>query len=223
LRQYVHRQLLASPRLLRQMGWLAVFSLWGAMVLGSFYWLLRYELTPGRQPPPLRHLPSKLAPDAQKYPYQLILFLHPHCPCSRATVTELARIMARAEGKLTAHVLFVVPPGTSIKWAKSSLWDDAAAIPGVSVDADLSGSEAKRRGVECSGQALLFDRSTQLVFSGGITASRGHEGDNDGSDAIFRVLTGGVPQITHTPVYGCALFDAVNPPLKVHNSQGDMR
>jgi len=32
---------------------------------------------------------------------------------------------------------------------------------------------------------MLYDKLGQLVFNGGITSSRGHEGDNEGQDAII--------------------------------------
>ena len=31
----------------------------------------------------------------------LLLFLHPHCPCSRATIGELARLLAGAQAPVT--------------------------------------------------------------------------------------------------------------------------
>jgi hypothetical protein len=47
-----------------------------------------------------------------------------------------------------------------------------------------------------------------LAFSGGITDSRGHEGDNDGADAILEIVSGpGVRAVARTPVFGCTLFD----------------
>ena len=43
----------------------------------------------------------------------LILFAHPKCPCTRATIGELALLMTKCKGKLDAHVLFLQPVGMS--------------------------------------------------------------------------------------------------------------
>ncbi len=45
-------------------------------------------------------------------------------------------------------------------------------------------------GSSTSGQVLLYDPSGRLAFSGGITAARGHVGDNAGSDAIVGLVMG---------------------------------
>jgi hypothetical protein len=105
-----------------------------------------------------------------------------------------------------ATVLFYAPSTMPSGWTKTDLRESAAAIPGVRVLDDLDGSTARRFGVHTSGQTLLYDVSRHLVFNGGITASRGHSGDNDGRDAISRLLHGETPRSRGTPVFGCALF-----------------
>lgn len=71
---------------------------------------------------------------------------------------------------------------------------------------DGDGVEAKRFGAFTSGQALLYDAQGQLRFSGGITDSRGHEGDNAGREAIEAILAGKTATTTLTDVFGCGLF-----------------
>jgi hypothetical protein len=48
--------------------------------------------------------------------------------------------------------------------------------------------------------------SGSLVFSGGISDARGHEGDNPGRTALMAILTGGHPAAIRTPVFGCYLY-----------------
>ena len=43
----------------------------------------------------------------------LVMLAHPRCPCTRASLEELAVLMTRLGGRLDAHVLFVKPSGTS--------------------------------------------------------------------------------------------------------------
>jgi hypothetical protein len=98
--------------------------------------------------------------------------------------------MARAQGSVAATVLFYRPRQFPPGWERTDLWRSAAAIPGVTVRADPEGREAQRFGAVTSGHVLLYDRAGQLLFTGGITGSRGHEGDNAGCDRVIRLLTG---------------------------------
>jgi hypothetical protein len=139
----------------------------------------------------------------------LLMFVHPKCPCSAASVEELARLANDCEGRLKVVVLVLQPSNEPPSWSHTSLWQSAQSIPGVSVESDVDAKLARQLGVITSGQVLLYDRSGNLEFSGGITASRGHAGDNDGADAIVaHVLGRGGPAalIRETPVFGCALY-----------------
>jgi hypothetical protein len=135
----------------------------------------------------------------------LVLCAHPHCPCTRSTLAELDRLVARCAGRMRVLVLFYADPALGPDWEKSDLWRRASAIPGVEVAADPLGATAELFGAHTSGQVFLFDRDGRLVFEGGITAARGHEGDNAGADSIAEFVTRGVAPVAHTPVFGCGL------------------
>lgn len=143
----------------------------------------------------------------------LVMAVHPHCPCSRASIRELALIMTRCRGRLDARVLFVEPPGVGRGWAETDLRDEAEAIPGVEVLTDPGGATSRRFGAETSGHVLLYDAGGDLRFSGGITAARGHSGDNRGRDAILALMaaenlpTPGRAGPAETFVFGCPLLD----------------
>ena len=134
----------------------------------------------------------------------LVMLAHPRCPCSRASVGELAQIMARVQGKMAAYVVFLKPEHGS-GWDDTDLQRSAAAIPGVSVLSDIEGAEARRFGAETSGHTLLFDRNGHLLFSGGITQSRGHSGENGGERAIISLVNNAAAERFATSVFGCAL------------------
>jgi hypothetical protein len=134
--------------------------------------------------------------------------VHPRCPCTRASLAELGRLMARSQGRLVAQVLVRAPANDSNSWTRTDLWRAAEAIPGVRAIADPNGAEAAQFGLETSGHVLLYDAAGRLRFSGGITPARGHEGDNAGRVAILAVLDGEDetgPLARHV-VFGCALF-----------------
>ena len=121
--------------------------------------------------------------------------------------------MARCQGRLNARVLFVEPEGLGQEWTHTDLWDEAATIPGVEVIADHGGASTRRFGVESSGHVLLYGAEGDLWFSGGITAGRGHSGDNRGRSTIISLLTDGnatAPRRSgpsETFVFGCPLLD----------------
>lgn len=185
---------------------LVIFAvlLWVPAVTLGLSTLLRYSNTPGRLATP----PGEWPHGATKSTGQpsLVLFLHPQCPCSRATIAELAQIMARCRGKVAAYAYFYAPRSESSSWTRSDLWADAASIPGVHAVDDPDGIEARRFGASTSGQTLLYDSSGRLAFNGGITAARGHMGPNDGQDAVVALLENRTPQHHITPVFGCSLL-----------------
>jgi hypothetical protein len=115
--------------------------------------------------------------------------------------------MTRCQGSVTAYVLFFKPKDFPDDWEKTDLWYSAAAIPGVSVLQDEDGLEAHRFHAATSGQTLVYGAEGPLLFSGGITASRGHSGDNAGRSAIVALLNEGSARQTETFTFGCSLYD----------------
>jgi hypothetical protein len=181
----------------------AVFvALWLFLSCAGLVAMLYHEKSPGMAGNPPGEWPanSTIAPRGPT----LILFAHPHCPCTRASIGELAQIMAHCEGKLAAHVCFLLPAGQCADWTQSDLWRSAEAIPGVTVHIDWNGAEARRFHAGTSGQTVLYDAG-RLLFAGGITAGRGHSGDNPGRDAVMALLASPTDGGARTPVYGCPL------------------
>jgi len=180
-------------------------ALWAAGVGVGFKILWSYANTPGTPSQAPANWPNsshiKLSGDRPT----LVMTAHPHCPCTKASLAELNRIMSDCQGRLAATVLFVKPEGVAESWEKGDLWNSAAAIPGVSVVTDDGGNESSLFGASTSGQVLLYDKNGRLLFAGGITASRGHEGGNDGSSAIESLVDSGKSGCGATPVFGCSL------------------
>jgi hypothetical protein len=152
-------------------------------------------------------LPVDILGTPQKKLPTLLLFAHPHCPCTRATLAELARLLAHHRGQANVHVLFYRPLTQPRAWVETALWQQAQKLPDVSV-ATVSELELLRCGVSTSGQALLYDSTGSLVFSGGITSARGHEGDNAGRSALGTYLATGKIPLAQTPVFGCSIIGA---------------
>src|SRR5205823_1742118 len=94
-------------------------------------------------------------------------------------------------------------------WEKTDLYQRAAAMPGVKIAIDEDGREARLFRAATSGYTLLYDANGGLLFTGGITAARGHEGDSAGQQALFHLLSGRATKRIDTPVFGCSLLGSV--------------
>lgn len=185
---------------------LAVGALWLFMISTGVGVLWDYESTPGVAAAAPDRWPDGSRIKRASDRATLVMLAHPHCPCTRASIGELSRLMTQAQGRVTAYVLFVKPPNSADGWEQTDLSASAAAIPGVSVVRDDEGVEASRFHAATSGQTMLYDTGGKLLFSGGITSARGHAGDNAGRTAIVSLLTAGGAGQQETPVYGCPLF-----------------
>jgi hypothetical protein len=135
----------------------------------------------------------------------LVFLAHPRCSCTRASLTELAEVLARSTTKPRTYVVFIRPDGFEQNWEKTDLWRRAVALPGVTVARDDEGVEAARFGAATSGQTVLYDGAGNLIFSGGITGSRAHEGENAGELALIAAINNGAAR-GRSSVFGCPLF-----------------
>jgi hypothetical protein len=52
---------------------------------------------------------------------------------------------------------------------------------------------------------VLYDARGRLLFRGGLTSARGHEGDSAGLQRISSLLRTGQADRSDAPVYGCSL------------------
>jgi hypothetical protein len=168
--------------------------------------MLAYANSPGAAGLPPANWPVSSRVPRDKNLATLVIFVHPHCPCSRASIGELALLMAHCQGKVNAQVFFLKPAEVAEDWAKTGLSRDASAIPDVAVHLDEAGREARLFHVATSGDVLLYAANGQLVFHGGITGSRGHSGDNAGRSAVEALLLN-KPAQSSAPVFGCSLFE----------------
>ena len=137
----------------------------------------------------------------------LVMFVHPQCSCTRASLAELDSILRQSNGRLSAWVLFLHPPGTTERWEKSATWDTAQRMRGVRVASDDNGIESDRFGASTSGQVVLYDAQGRLQFSGGITGARGHMGANSGETRVISLANTGTADAHDHAVYGCGLHD----------------
>jgi len=180
-------------------------AVWFGGVILGLGMLLLFDTAPGAQGSPPPRWPESSTIPRTPGRATLIIAAHPQCSCTRASVAELARIMAILTGRLDARVIVLSPTGVPRAWVENELWRSVQEIPGATAVADAWGREADLFELETSGHALLYDADGNLRFSGGITSMRGHEGDNAGRSAIVALVSGRTPAIDRTLVFGCAL------------------
>lgn len=192
----------------RRVLWMAVGCLWLGVLATGMSLLAWHENSPGSA----GDSPSQW-PLGSQIPHNedgdtLVMFAHPRCPCTRASLGELERIVSRYPGDATAWVVYLKPSETDCAWSDTDQRATAASLRGVQVLDDLDGAEARRFHATTSGQTLLYDRDGKLQFSGGITSARGHAGDNAGRCAVETILSGSLPDRHTSPVFGCPLFNS---------------
>src|SRR5262249_27958199 len=157
---------------------------WGSLAASGFGLLATFEATPGDAGRPRADWPgdSRIGPNPKRP--NLVMFVHPRCPCTRAGLVALIRVLDRSDDAVALPVVLVRPEGAPGGSERSESWRQAAGMQGVRVHTDPDGVEARRFGAATSGHVLVFDSLGRCLFSGGITRGRGVEGQNDWGEAV---------------------------------------
>jgi hypothetical protein len=182
----------------------AAAAIWIATIAFSYRAVRAFENTPGTAAAARTYWPSAVSVERNHDGPTLVMLTHPRCACSRASVAELAEIIARGPSNLRTVVFVFRPSDFPSGWERTEVWAAAAKLPNTRVVVDIDGAEAARFGAMTSGQTFLYDRAGALRFSGGITSARGQRGENSGRDAVIRVANTSAGVATHS-VFGCAI------------------
>ncbi|MDW8220421.1 MAG: hypothetical protein RML40_07820 [Bacteroidota bacterium] len=204
--------------------------IWAACICGTVLALAWYDtriytFAPRANTAPVK-LPSSSGIDSSaqtsglhKYTKPTVtIFLHPYCPCSRASLTEFAVLAHEFRGMADFRVLFMKPISRQRTWVeRSSLYARAQAMPYCTVNIDDNGVEAALVNAVTSGFTTVYSPEGRLLFSGGITGARGHEGNNPGEEAVRVILRKYYSSrdgktltnlwSTAAPTFGCTLRD----------------
>lgn len=181
---------------------------WLIVLATGFSSLISYQMRAGAPAVAPGEWPRAVGLQFDPQRCNLVMFAHPKCPCTDASLEELKIVLTQGRGKISPTVCFFDPDGVSADWAQTSLVRAAREIPGLNVIIDRNGAIAAKFGALTSGQVLMFDRHGHRVFAGGITGSRGHAGDNRGRSLVLALANGDISESAQTPVFGCALHDA---------------
>lgn len=139
-------------------------------------------------------------------------------------MSELAKVLQLVSPRSRPDIAFLVyRPSAKSNWSRKRVDEAAASIAPVNVAWDDAGQEARRFGALTSGLILVYDSFGALRFRGGITGSRGHEGDNAGADLLEEALTSsparrGTGGYLTSRVFGCALLGPETDPVSSRES-----
>jgi hypothetical protein len=185
---------------------------WGTTIVCGLVLLLNYGTRPGLSPTPPGNWPADSALSFSETTPTVIMFTHPHCPCTRSSLAELERVISNCEDRAAFNVVAFEPIDAPDEWFNSPIAEKAQEILGHEVHWDADGCEARRFRVRTSGHVVAYGSDGQLIFSGGVTGSRGHEGSNSGRDKLTAQIQTSAVDDEQTgpssfPVYGCSLVD----------------
>src|SRR4051812_38506323 len=117
-----------------------VFGLFaGLWVIGlgiGFGVLSHYENTPGIKGAVISDWPATSRIPRLTNRATLIMFLHPQCPCSMASIEQFSTLLKTFRGNVDAHVVFFKPRNSADDWAKSDLWNIARKLPNIHIHFD---------------------------------------------------------------------------------------
>ena len=197
----------ASPFRRRRLA--IVIALWIAVVTGGFAQLWLYKGQPGTTTAQTsagpETFPATCLLEVNPRGQTLLMFVHPHCACSRASLSELAAILRECPDLQPVQIVFPVPAGATPSWKQGKIAQEAAALAGVRIVWDQDEELTRLFQAKTSGHVLLFAANGTRLFSGGITDTRGHAGWNAGRGAIVALHKNQPGVRSSTPVFGCQL------------------
>lgn len=184
---------------------------WVVAITCGVTFAISFDQTPGARKDAPSDWPQGTSIERFAGKPSVVMFAHPRCPCTHASLVELRKVLHQARRPVEATIVLMYPPGAPERWTATDLTAMALEMPGVRILHDLDGRAATRFGAETSGDVMLYSCDGHLLFRGGITQSRGHEGDNPAADSLVGLLNGTSSGMSQAPIFGCPLFDAKKP------------
>ena len=177
---------------------------WLGLALFGLIQGARYDATPAKA-----HYSKVDWPDSRltlgAKGYTIVLFAHPACPCTGASLHQLREASARAREPLTIYIVSSFPATFPRNQAIKSNERIAQEIRGASRVEDKGCKIAAAFRATTSGQCFVYDAAGKQVFQGGLTRARGHTGDSKGLESILALINAGSSTAERTPIFGCPL------------------
>lgn len=180
-----------------------VIGVWFVVVGAAFAAVWHYKLTPGARAAAPARWPEASALRPAPGVANVVMFAHPQCPCTRASMGELERLATLLGARARIHVVIAEPDDVPDDFARGAILERARAL-GADVVMDRGEVESHRFGALTSGATVVYGPTGALVFEGGLTVARGHEG-GPAATRIRDLLAGGAAAPPASPVFGCGL------------------
>ena len=185
---------------------ISITVIWLTLFATAYYVLLQYDFKSSDSK--LSKIPRATQLPISKQGPTLIAFLHAKCPCSRASINEIDRLLTSHGKDLKTIFVFSKEKDLELAWIQESELYKKAQKMSVEIIIDPNNSEAKVFKAQTSGKVFLVSPKQEILFQGGVTASRGHEGNNSGITAIQKILAGKNSQIDFQPSFGCLIYSS---------------
>lgn len=137
--------------------------------------------------------------------FLVVLFYHPRCPCTLATARNLKRVATEFSHQTQIKAFSFCPEDSPESWIETNTTRLLRSIPDVEIALDREGQVCREFGVTTSGHILVYNRSGQCVFGGGITPYRGHEGECQATSEFLSSVNLANTKLAIWPVYGCQI------------------
>src|SRR4051794_27195181 len=103
-------------------------AIWLAATVTTLVLIARYKATPGELGSAPDAWPGASAIQPTPGLANVVLFAHPQCPCTKASMTELARLADELGPTAAIHVVLVRPADAEVGFEEGTLADRARAI-----------------------------------------------------------------------------------------------
>ena len=143
---------------------------------------------------------------------QILLFYHPHCPCTSSTVANLTQLRQELKKPFRLVAFAYCPTKEADSWIESEITDSLRQIPNIVIRIDRGGSSAQSFEIVTSGHCLVYNETGHLIFSGGLTPLRGHQGQSRSGEYFVESVNSRVEKTNlNWPVFGCKILGGIEP------------
>ncbi len=119
---------------------------------------------------------------------------------------ELSRVLSETRDVPRIYILLYRPSVLPPDWSEGGVLPSLAAGLNAHLAQDTDGRYAAALGASTSGEVILYSRNDDLLFQGGVTALRGHEGPSAGADRLEAALQHQTPLLQAVSVFGCPIL-----------------
>src|SRR5690349_5971168 len=102
-----NNQFPTTPSKSHRNGIILALTFWMVGVACGVAYLFKYEFTSPARVDANNHWPTGTHCRLAANKPTLVMFVHPRCPCSRASMNELATLMSHVQESVSSEVLFV--------------------------------------------------------------------------------------------------------------------